>query len=101
MDSDVAIGLLDDDFPSLSMKDEFLKIFPRKTMEDLQACEEDDFFIVLGTIVSIIDDRWWYLVCSCNKSVNDDDDKYYCTSCATYVTDVTPRQVVQIEVVGV
>ncbi|KAJ1428476.1 hypothetical protein SESBI_08989 [Sesbania bispinosa] len=91
MDHDVAIGVLDDDFPSLSMKDEFLKSFLRKTMEDLQACEEDDFFIVLGTIVSIIDDKWWYLACSCNKSVNDDDDKYYCTSCATYVTDVTPR----------
>ncbi|KAJ1412240.1 Nucleic acid-binding, OB-fold [Sesbania bispinosa] len=93
VDSDISIGFLDDEFPSLTMKEEFLNSFPRKNLEELQTCEEDGFFIVLGTIVSIIDEQWWYLACSCNRSVStDDEDKYYCTNCATYVCEVTPRQ---------
>ncbi|KAJ1386317.1 Nucleic acid-binding, OB-fold [Sesbania bispinosa] len=60
VDFDISIGFLDDEFPSLTMKEEFLNSFPRKNLEELQTCEEDGFFIVLGTIVSIIDEQWWY-----------------------------------------
>ncbi|KAJ1439264.1 microcin C7 immunity protein [Sesbania bispinosa] len=49
MDQDIAIGVLDDDLLPLSSK----------TMETLQVFEEDGFFVVLGIMVSIIDDQWW------------------------------------------
>ncbi|KAJ1390732.1 hypothetical protein SESBI_37243 [Sesbania bispinosa] len=92
VDSDICIGFLDDDIQSLSMKDEFLNSFPRKNLEELQTCEEDGFFVVLATVLSIIDDHWWYSACSCNRSVTTDDEgQNYCTNCATYVSQVTPR----------
>ncbi|KAJ1423484.1 Nucleic acid-binding, OB-fold [Sesbania bispinosa] len=63
---DLAIG----DSP-VNIRGDFLNYFSRKTIEALQVCEKDGFFIVLGTITAILEDgKWSYSACSCNKSVN-------------------------------
>ncbi|TKY65794.1 hypothetical protein E2542_SST08656 [Spatholobus suberectus] len=64
----VPLGVIEDSKRFVPLKEEFLKQYPRKTIFQLHAAEEDGFFIVLGTIVSVLnDDQWWYVACKCHK----------------------------------
>ncbi|KAJ1378016.1 Nucleic acid-binding, OB-fold [Sesbania bispinosa] len=59
--------------PIIPLADDFLKLYPRKTPEQLQLTEEDGTFIVLATIIGIIkDEQWWYGACKCHKAVTPD-----------------------------
>ncbi|KAJ1438279.1 hypothetical protein SESBI_03180 [Sesbania bispinosa] len=44
-------------------------------------------------------DFWWYMACKCHRSVNaNESGTYYCSSCEGFVTDVTPRYRLKLEV---
>ncbi|KAJ1383634.1 hypothetical protein SESBI_43231 [Sesbania bispinosa] len=83
-----------------SPTEEFLIHFPRKSIEDLHITEEEGHFICLGTVEGIVkDDHWWYMACKCHKSVNlNDSGTYYCSGCVAFVSDVTPRYKLKLEV---
>ncbi|KAJ1379350.1 hypothetical protein SESBI_46982 [Sesbania bispinosa] len=61
---------------------------------------EEGHFICLGTIEGIVkDDHWWYIACKCHKFVNlNDSGTYYCSGCVAFVSDVTPRYKLKLEV---
>ncbi|KAJ1377804.1 hypothetical protein SESBI_48489, partial [Sesbania bispinosa] len=85
--------------PIIPLADDFLKLYPRKTPEQLQLTEEDGTFIVLATIIGIIkDEQWWYGACKCHKAVTPNGGLYYCSNCCTHVVEVTPRFKVKVEV---
>ncbi|KAJ1376783.1 hypothetical protein SESBI_49572 [Sesbania bispinosa] len=93
------LGTIEDHNASVSPVDEFLHMYPRKTISELNDTKENGFFIVLATIVTVLtDSSWWYSVCKCNRAVTVDGDKYYCAHCACNVTDVTPRYKLKVEV---
>ncbi|KAK7289890.1 hypothetical protein RIF29_03913 [Crotalaria pallida] len=83
----------------MSIEDEYLKHFPKKTIDNVNSCPEDVVVIVLGTINAIVDDgQWWYPACKCHKAVVADNGVYYCHTCVRHVFNVTPRYKLQIEV---
>ncbi|KAK7287578.1 hypothetical protein RIF29_00859 [Crotalaria pallida] len=85
--------------PKMSIEDEYLKHYPKKTIEDVNNNPEDAVVIVLGTINEIVDDgQWWYPACKCHKAVIADNGVYYCHTCLRHVFNVTPRYKLQIEV---
>ncbi|KAK7290319.1 hypothetical protein RIF29_04642 [Crotalaria pallida] len=85
--------------PKVSIEDEYLKLYPEKTIESVNSSPEDVVVIVLATINEIVDDgQWWYPSCKCHKAVVADNGVYYCHSCSRHVFNVTPRYKLQIEV---
>ncbi|KAJ1393902.1 hypothetical protein SESBI_34579 [Sesbania bispinosa] len=71
------MGVIADDYNNSPPKDEFLKAHPRKTIKQLHETEEDGFFIVLASIVSVLNDgNWWYTACKCHRAVTMDGDRY-------------------------
>ncbi|KAJ1407467.1 Nucleic acid-binding, OB-fold [Sesbania bispinosa] len=84
----------------VSMKDEFLKLYPKKSVAQLQEMDEDGFFIILAIIDQVIEDGfWWYMACPCMISVSYDDGVPFCEDCDSYVFDLTPRFKLKVEVV--
>ncbi|TKY49232.1 Replication protein A 70 kDa DNA-binding subunit E [Spatholobus suberectus] len=74
-----AIEFRNGDKDGMSMlHNEFLKTFPRKSVNDLQIS------------VVIKGDTWWYMACKCHKAVAPDGGLYYCPGCDSHVIDVTP-----------
>ncbi|KAJ1382601.1 hypothetical protein SESBI_44122 [Sesbania bispinosa] len=61
--------------------EEFLHMFPKKTISELHETEE-----------------WWYSACKCNKVVTVDGDNYYCAFCASNATKVSPRYKLKVQV---
>ncbi|KAJ1440674.1 Nucleic acid-binding, OB-fold [Sesbania bispinosa] len=61
IDIEGPIGLIEEHVGSASADEEFLHMFPRKIISELHATEEDGYFIVLATIVAVLNDtQWWY-----------------------------------------
>ncbi|KAJ1427593.1 hypothetical protein SESBI_09478 [Sesbania bispinosa] len=99
IETDVEIRTISDRSRPVSMKDEFLKLYPKKTVAQLQEMDEDGFFIILASIDQVIHDGfWWYMACPCMKSVSYDDGVPFCEDCDTYVFDLTPRFRLKLEV---
>ncbi|KAJ1383205.1 hypothetical protein SESBI_43577 [Sesbania bispinosa] len=99
IDSDVEIGVIEPGNRVVPLADDFLRLHPRKTLNELQITEEDGIFIVHGTIVSVLkEEQWWYGACKCYKAVTPDGGLYYCSNCCTHVVEVTPRYKVKVEV---
>ncbi|TKY71974.1 hypothetical protein E2542_SST00708 [Spatholobus suberectus] len=73
-DLDVAIGEMDDYNRTISLKDEFLTKYSRKTINGFK------------------------LLRRCHRIVSLDDGLYYCPGCCTYVLDVTPRYKLRVQV---
>ncbi|KAJ1388162.1 hypothetical protein SESBI_39347 [Sesbania bispinosa] len=100
-DTNLPLGVIGDNDRSYTVREEFISVFPRKTIEDLQLTEEDGIFICFGKVDSIVKDgAWWYLSCTCLKAVNlgEDGEGYFCPKCEANVTDVIPRFRLRLEV---
>ncbi|KAJ1426518.1 hypothetical protein SESBI_10262 [Sesbania bispinosa] len=76
IDPNVAIGEFVVRSPVIPLADDFLKLYPRKTLKQLQLIEEEGTFIVLATIISVLrEEQWWYGVCKCHRAVTPDEGK--------------------------
>ncbi|KAJ1382072.1 hypothetical protein SESBI_44584 [Sesbania bispinosa] len=90
---------IEDHTASASSGEEFLHMYPRKSISELNNTEDDGLFIILATIVTVLtDNNWWYSVCKCNRAVIVDGDSYYCPNCTCTATDVTLRYKLKVEV---
>ncbi|XP_057432825.1 uncharacterized protein LOC130725629 isoform X2 [Lotus japonicus] len=99
IDVDIPLGELDDGFHHVPIDEEFLTMFPRKTISELHSTEEEGIFIVWAKIEGILDgEKWWYTSCRCHKSVSIQDGMYYCSGCATFVLEVIPRFKIKLDV---
>ncbi|KAJ1440451.1 hypothetical protein SESBI_02024 [Sesbania bispinosa] len=99
IDIEGPIGLIEEHVGSASADEEFLHMFPRKTISELHATEEDGYFIVLATIIAVLNDtQWWYLACKCNRVVSVDGENYYCSFCESNVNEITKRYKLKVEV---
>jgi len=75
-----------------SAEDDFLNIYPKKTLSQLIASLEDGLFIVSATIDGLVDgEDWWYPACKCHRSVTPDSGAYYCKDCVKHVFHMVPR----------
>ncbi|KAJ1390611.1 hypothetical protein SESBI_37352 [Sesbania bispinosa] len=99
IDSDVEIGVIEGGNRVVPLSDEFLRLYPRKYVNELQITEEGGIFIVDATIVFVMnEEQWWYGACKCHKAVTLDGGLYYCSNCSTHVVEVTPRYKLRVEV---
>ncbi|KAJ1384670.1 Nucleic acid-binding, OB-fold, partial [Sesbania bispinosa] len=91
IETDVAISLISDNSRPISIREQFLKMFPRRRVGDLNHLLEDGTYIVHGTITEVFqDDDWWYIACSCMKAVDFTRGFPYCDGCKREVYDMSP-----------
>ncbi|XP_045797524.1 replication protein A 70 kDa DNA-binding subunit-like [Trifolium pratense] len=75
-----------------AMDEEFLRMYPKKTVSELSEMEEEGVFAVFGVVSSIVrGEDWWYPACKCHKSVIADSGAYFCNGCNKHVFQVVPR----------
>ncbi|KAJ1409034.1 hypothetical protein SESBI_23056 [Sesbania bispinosa] len=90
--SDVELSLIADRKRPVSMRDEFLKLYPKKSVGDIYEMLEEGLFIILATITDVVNEGfWWYTTCSCLRAVNFGKGFPYCDECKKIVWDMTPR----------
>jgi hypothetical protein len=83
-----------------SSEEDFLRLHPKKTIEELLGLAESGTFGVCGEVVRIVDGQdWWYPACKCHKSVVPDAGSYFCSSCGRHVFHVIPRLVFLIVII--
>jgi hypothetical protein len=79
--------------------EEFLRMHPEKTLEELLCATDGGIFVVFAEVVRVVPGQdWWYPACRCHKSVSPDSGAYYCSSCNKHVFQVIPRFRVKLEV---
>ncbi|XP_057453440.1 uncharacterized protein LOC130745283 [Lotus japonicus] len=92
LDPYLPIGQIGGGFRNVPANEEFITMYPRKSIVELHDTAEHGLFIVLAKIQSLHDgEKWWYASCRCRKAVTIEECLYYCSSCCTHVTEVTPR----------
>lgn len=75
-----------------SVEDDFLRMYPKRTLSQLNSSNEDGLFIVCATIDGLVDgEDWWYPACKCHRSVTPDSGAYYCKDCVKHVFHMVPR----------
>ncbi|AES99245.1 replication factor A protein 1 [Medicago truncatula] len=83
----------------VSLEEDFLRTFPKKTLEQLHSTFEDGVFVVYATIGGLVDhEDWWYPACKCHRSVSADSGAFYCKGCAKHVFQMVPRFRVKVNV---
>ncbi|KAJ1436757.1 hypothetical protein SESBI_04066 [Sesbania bispinosa] len=81
----------------ISIRDEFLELYPRKTLGQLVDILEEGFFIVLCTVSEIVQETsWWYMARPCMKVVSFATGVPYCKDCHSIVIDMTPRYTLKV-----
>ncbi|RYQ92219.1 hypothetical protein Ahy_B09g098398 [Arachis hypogaea] len=81
----------------VSLKDDFMRLTRKCTIEELQDNNEEGSFIIFGTIQGIVEDGgWWYSACVCEKGIYPQNGAYYCDFCLKHITNVTPRFKIKI-----
>ncbi|XP_057428167.1 uncharacterized protein LOC130721389 isoform X2 [Lotus japonicus] len=89
----------DEDVHVITLEEEFLTLYPRKGIKDLNETEENGVFIVLAQIGGLLDgEKWWYSACGCHRAVTTEDGMIYCGGCRRTVLSVTPRFRLKLEV---
>ncbi|KAJ1435998.1 hypothetical protein SESBI_04551 [Sesbania bispinosa] len=97
IETDVEISLISDNRCPVSMREQFLTMFPRKRVGDLNHMLEDGTYIVLGTITEVFqEDDWWYIACSCMRAVDFSQGFPYCDDCKREVFNMSHRYKVKI-----
>jgi hypothetical protein len=75
-----------------SVEDDFLRMYPKRSLSQLNSSNEDGLFIVCATIDGLVDgEDWWYPACKCHRSVTPDSGAYYCKDCVKHVFNMVPR----------
>ncbi|KAJ1380361.1 Nucleic acid-binding, OB-fold [Sesbania bispinosa] len=92
IETEVAIGSISERSRQVSMKEEFLFIYPRKSVGKLSLTNEDGCSIVLGVIDEVLqEDHWWYMACTCMKALSFDYTLPYCRDCNKVLFEINPR----------
>ncbi|KAM7264164.1 hypothetical protein ACFE04_001847 [Oxalis oulophora] len=81
------------DYSNHSIEDDFLRLIPRKTIDEIHLCKQNIVCVTLATIVHVDEgEKWWYTACNkCNKSVVPKSGMYHCDSCNIFVGSVSLR----------
>ncbi|XP_057426086.1 uncharacterized protein LOC130719476 [Lotus japonicus] len=75
-----------DDVNVISLDEEFISMYPRKTISELNDMQEDGVFVVRARVAGLMEgEKWWYPACRCHRAVTSDDDIYYCRACCIFV----------------
>jgi hypothetical protein len=75
-----------------SYEDDFLRMYPAKSILELNSTQEDGAFVVFGVIDDLVEGQeWWYPACKCHRSVTPDSGAYYCKGCVKHVFHMVPR----------
>ncbi|QHO15854.1 Replication factor-A carboxy-terminal domain protein [Arachis hypogaea] len=83
----------------VSLKDDFMRLTRKCTIEELQDNNHEGSFIIFGAIQGIAEDGgWWYSACVCGKGIYPQNGAYYCDFCLKHITNVTPRFKIKITV---
>ncbi|KAJ1443896.1 hypothetical protein SESBI_00069 [Sesbania bispinosa] len=99
IESDLAISIIPEKPRPVSLREEFLEMYPKKSVRELNQLLEEGSFIILGTITEILDDSlWWYMACTCMKSVTYELGFPFCTGCNIPVYNITPRYKIKLAV---
>ncbi|XP_057421220.1 uncharacterized protein LOC130715169 isoform X2 [Lotus japonicus] len=99
IDFNVPIGVIEGGVPYVPLEEDFLTMFPKKSIKELQSTAEEGVFVVFAKVSGLLDgERWFYQSCRCHKAVTIEDDMYYCGSCKTFVLEVIPRFRIKVEV---
>lgn len=79
------------DMSTVSKKDEFLRLFSRKTITELKNHAENGVFIVCAYIDGLTEGDYSYLACKCyRKSLRGFGD-YYCSGCDRHFFIPVPK----------
>ncbi|XP_045822627.1 uncharacterized protein LOC123915519 isoform X1 [Trifolium pratense] len=82
-----------------SVVDDFLRLYPKKTIAELKSTPDDGPFIVSGVVDGlVIGEDWWYPSCRCSKRLIINTGFYYCRGCSKHVFEFVPRFRVKIHV---
>ncbi|KAJ1415298.1 hypothetical protein SESBI_18255 [Sesbania bispinosa] len=93
------MGVIVDDYQGSPPEKEFLHAHSQKSIKQLHETEEAGCFIVLASVVSVLNENsWWYASCTFHRAVAMDGDKYYCLSCDMHVQDASTRYKLKVEV---
>jgi len=77
-----------------SLEDEFLRMYPKKSLDQMKVMAEDGLFIVSAIVEGMVEgEEWWYPACKCHKGLVRDSGAYYCKDCITHVYHMVPRYV--------
>lgn len=77
-----------------SLEDDFLRLYPRKKVAELQDTSEDGLFVVSDIVDGLVEDKdWYYPSCTCHRSLMPDSGGYYCKDCVKHVFHMVPRYV--------
>ncbi|KAJ1377765.1 hypothetical protein SESBI_48539 [Sesbania bispinosa] len=100
VETELAIGSISDRSRQVSMKEEFLTIYPRKSLGKLSVSREDGCAIVLGVTDEVLqEDHWWYMACTCMKALSFDYASPYCRDCHKVMFEMNPRFKIKILVI--
>ncbi|KAJ1430136.1 hypothetical protein SESBI_07920 [Sesbania bispinosa] len=99
IETDIVISMIPDRSRPVSMREDFLRLYPRKSVGELNETVEvvsitnpAGCSIVMATIAEILEDcQWWYMACSCMKSVTYEPGYSYCVDCKCTIFELTPR----------
>ncbi|KAJ1395049.1 hypothetical protein SESBI_33672 [Sesbania bispinosa] len=99
IETELEIGIISQRNRPVSLKEEFLHLYPNKALSQLQEANEDGSLIILGTVEQLLHEGfWWYMACKCMKAVSYDDGVPYCEDWESYVYELTPRYKLKMEV---
>ncbi|XP_072076078.1 replication protein A 70 kDa DNA-binding subunit B-like isoform X1 [Arachis hypogaea] len=77
---------------TISLEDDFMRLTKKSTIDELQEYKEDGTFVILGTIIDVVEEGcWWYSTYVCGKTVHPESGVYFCDMCMHHVTNVIPR----------
>ncbi|KAJ1377218.1 hypothetical protein SESBI_49105 [Sesbania bispinosa] len=97
VEPELAIGFISNRSRQVSMKEEFLTIYPRKPIGKLSVNSEDGAFIILGVIDEVLqEENWWYMACTCMKALSFDYGLPYCRDCEKVLFEMNPRFKIKI-----
>ncbi|XP_045814710.1 uncharacterized protein LOC123921661 [Trifolium pratense] len=85
--------------PRTSFEDDFLKLYPKKSIGQLESLSDEGTFVVCAVIDGFADgEKWWYPSCKCHRSVVADSGAFYCKGCDKHVYVTSPRYKVKANV---
>ncbi|KAJ1378503.1 hypothetical protein SESBI_47785 [Sesbania bispinosa] len=99
VESDLKVGMLPKSKTIVPLRDDFFKLYPRKTLCQLVETEEEGYFTTVATISKICDDYpWWYMACSCMRAVTQIGVAYFCKDCNLHMFNAMPRYKLKLDV---
>lgn len=82
-----------------SLEEDFLRMYPKKTISQLHESDEDGLFVVSAIVSGFVEgEEWFYPACKCHRSVVADSGAYYCKGCDKHVIHMVPRYKIKLRV---